>query len=150
MLQNDKLTIERELQSVKAPGCQETVMKLRDSMSRVDQEIKSLRANMSSNISAVALESKFYEILARKDRSEAEAVVTPEPSTPVKQVAQAAVDKTPECMKKMDFDFTEYPSTPTLDQIGLSGKAMAVVGRGQDAFSTSVSDSEYDNSFFQK
>lgn len=149
MLQNDKLTLEREFKSVKAADCNEAVVKLHEAMSRVDQEVRALRANMTNNISAAALESKFYEILARKNRSDSPAV--PSPSTPVKQLeVEMKVSTTPEDLKRMEVDFIDYPSTPTLDQIGLSGKAMALVGRGQDAFSNSVSDSEYDNSFFQK
>lgn len=142
------MSIEREMKQAKAPECHEAVLKLHDAMSRVDQEVKALRANMSNNISAVALESKFYEILARKNRSES--MIVPHPSTPVKQYDAVVTAKTPEEAKKMDVDFVEYPSTPTLDQIGLSGRAMALVGRGQDDYSNSVSDSEFDASFFQK
>jgi hypothetical protein len=124
-------------------------LKLHEAMSRLDQEIRTLRANMNNNISASAIESKFYEILARKNRSDS--LVVPLPSTPVKLLGEEETSSTtPMEAKKMEIDFIEYPSTPTLDQIGLSGKAMALVGRGQEAFSNSVSDSEYDNSFFQK
>ncbi len=147
LVQTDKLTVERKLKPLKGPECHEAVLKLHEAMSRVDREIRALRANINNNISASALESKLYEILARKNRSDNH--LPNQPSTPLKSAVEP-VSRTPEEVKKMEVDFIEYPSTPTLDQIGLSGKAMALVGRGAEAFSNSVSDSEYENSFFQK
>lgn len=46
----------------------------------------------------------------------------------------------------------DFPSTPTLEQLGLSGPALSIVGGRRLGFdsSASISDTEFDNSFYQK
>lgn len=120
--------------------------KLSEAVGRLAGEIKSLRANITgATSSAAALDNKLMEILSR--RAHQDAIV--EPTTPPKQIVDVAAPTTPEPQSNnMDCDFEEYPTTPTLAQIGLSGKAMALVGRGAEI--SSYSDSEYDTSFYQK
>lgn len=120
--------------------------KLNEAVGRLEGEIKSLRANITgTTTSAAALDNKLLEILSRRVHQDAVA----EQTTPPKQIVDIAVPTTPEPQSNsINCDFEEYPATPTLAQIGLSGKTMALVGRGAEI--SSYSDSEYDTSFYQK
>lgn len=119
--------------------------KLNEAVSRLEVEIKSLGASITgATTSAASLDNKLFEILERKPRQE----ISAEPVTPPKQIDVAGPTTPEQQSNDMDCDFEEYPATPTLAQIGLSGKTMALVGRGVEI--SSYSDSEYDTSFYQK
>lgn len=125
--------------------CKDAMDKLHEAVSRLEVEIKSLGASITgATTSAASLDNKLFEILERKPRQETSA----EPVTPPKQIDVSGPTTPEQQSNDMDCDFEEYPATPTLAQIGLSGKTMALVGRGVEI--SSYSDSEYDTSFYQK
>ncbi len=113
----------------------DSICKLSEAIGRVDQEIQLLKIAFQESESIFAFKIRIQCALQRKEMKE---IGIPLSSTPVK----IAVIPEP---------FEDFPNSPTLEQLGLSGPTLSIVGRrtGFDS-SASVSDNEFDNSFYQK
>jgi hypothetical protein len=116
----------------------EAISKLAEAIDRVDQEMKILKSSLQSSEPISQLESRIKVALERKEEPvlvDADAIL----ATPLKNTT----------LKSFEDDF---PSTPTLEELGLSGPTLSIVGRRVGGFdsSASFSDIEFDNSFYQK
>lgn len=114
----------------------DSICKLSEAIGRVDQEIQSLKRAFQESESISALRTRIQCALQREEVKEIE---IPLSSTPIK-IVTAILEP-----------FEDFPNSPTLEQLGLSGPTLSIVGRrtGFDS-SASVSDNEFDNSFYQK
>ena len=116
----------------------EAMSKLAEAIDRVDQEMKLLKGALQSSEPISQLSLRIKSALERKGTPiETETSEKLSISTPLKSSSTA--------------NFEDFPSTPTLEQLGLSGPTLSIVGRraGFDS-SASISDNEFDNSFYQK
>ncbi len=116
----------------------EAMSKLAEAIDRVDQEMKLLKGALQSSEPISQLSLRIKSALERKGTPiETETSEKLSISTPLKSSSTA--------------NFEDFPSTPTIEQLGLSGPTLSIVGRraGFDS-SASISDNEFDNSFYQK
>lgn len=113
----------------------DSVSKLTEAIDRVDQEIKSLKKKFQETESISSLRSRIQAAFKREEIMDK--VVEIPVSTPLKIVVAEP--------------FEDFPNSPTLEQLGLSGPTLSIVGKrtGFDS-SASMSDGEFDNSFYQK
>lgn len=122
------------------PEVSESMSKLTDAIDRVDQEVKALKSALQGLESISALKSRIQAAFERKEENPVTTVEAPivEHSTPLK-------------IPSVIEPFEDFPNSPTLEQLGLSGPTLSIVGRraGYDS-SASMSDGEFDNSFYQK
>ena len=115
----------------------ESLTRLSEAVDRVEQEIKLLRGAIQTCDSISLLNSKLQAALNRREIPFESCKITT--CTPVKEKAI------------LPYTEEEFPTTPTLEQLGLSGPTLSIVGRRACVdSSTSISDNEFDNSFYQK
>lgn len=119
----------------------EAMSKLAEAIDRVDQEMKLLKGALQSSETISQLSFRIKNALERNSSPSIETETSEKLSisTPLKNNAIN------------NFEVEDFPSTPTLEQLGLSGPTLSIVGRraGFDS-SASISDGEFDNSFYQK
>lgn len=127
----------------------EAISKLAEAVERVDQEMKLLKSSLKSSETISQLKLRIQMALERK-----ETTVT------IKSIENGTLLSTPlKNTTLSNFEVEDFPTTPTLEQLGLSGPTLSIVGRrggggggvggGFDS-SASLSDGEFDNSFYQK
>ena len=117
----------------------EAISKLAEAVDRVDQEMKLLKNSLQSSESISQLKTRIQVALERKEpKILNENEIDEQLSTPLKNISTN------------NFEVEDFPSTPTLEQLGLSDPTLSIVGRrtGFDS-SASISDGEFDN-FYQK
>ena len=122
----------------------EAISKLAEAVERVDQEMKLLKSSLKSSETISQLKLRIQMALERK-----ETTVT------IKSIENGILLSTPlKNTTLSNFEVEDFPTTPTLEQLGLSGPTLSIVGRrgggGGGGFDSSLSDGEFDNSFYQK
>lgn len=112
--------------------------KLSEAVDRVEQEVRLLRGAINSFDSSSSVSAINDRLEAALNRKLTPQPLLPDPSTPTREISTCTFEE-------------EFPTTPTLEQLGLSGPTLSIVGRrvGYDS-STSLSDAEFDTSFYQK
>lgn len=118
----------------------EAISKLAEAVDRVDQEMKILKSSLQGSEPISHLKLKIQVALERKEAVTLKTIETGSLlSTPLKSTTLC------------NFEVEDFPTTPTLEGLGLSGRTLSIVGRrgGFDS-SASLSDGEFDNSFYQK
>ena len=114
--------------------------KLAESVDRINREMGQLKDALQLNDSISNMRQRIRTALQIEGASASTSSSVPVScSTPIKS-SQSSVDS-----------LEDFPNSPTLEQLGLSGPTLSIVGRrtGFDS-SASVSDTEFDNSFYQK
>lgn len=115
----------------------EAISKLAEAVDRVDQEMKLLKSSLQSSESISILKTRIQAAFERKEQIVDANLVL---STPLKNTTLNSFEE-------------DFPTTLTLEELGLSGPTLSIVGRrGVGGFdsSASLSDAEFDNSFYQK
>lgn len=114
----------------------EAISKLAEAIDRVDQEMKLLKSSLQSSESISNLKTRIQAAFERKEQTVDANLVL---STPLKNTTLNSFEE-------------DFPTTPTLEELGLSGPTLSIVGRRVGGFdsSASLSDAEFDNSFYQK
>ena len=118
-------------------GTVEAITKLTEAIDRVDQEMSMLKNSLMQSETISHLSSRIQAVFDRSRSVVTDANVIL--STPLKNT------------NLNNFE-DEFPSTPTLEELGLSGPTLSIVGRRIGGFdsSASFSDAEFENSFYQK
>lgn len=132
--------------------------KLTETIDLIDREIQSVKQVLQGGQSISQLKLRISKLIERTtacngntDKSEQEQ------SSQLSQLSQSSQLypglSTPQSKTVVvQHDHEDFPSTPTLEQLGLSGPALSIVGGRRLGFDSSVSnsDTEFDNSFYQK
>lgn len=112
--------------------------KLVEAVDRVDQEIKSLKSLLEGNECISSLRNRIQLTFERKE-------------VEIKEINNKCTTPTKISPRNSIVAIEDFPNSPTLEELGLSGHTLSIVGRrtGFDS-SASISDGEFDNSFYQK
>ena len=121
----------------------EAISKLAEAVERVDQEMKLLKSSLKSSETISQLKLRIQTALERKE------------TVTIKSIENGTLLSTPlKNTTLSNFEVEDFPTTPTLEQLGLSGPTLSIVGRrgggGGGGFDSSLSDGEFDNSYYQK
>lgn len=135
------------LRATVGTDCADAMARLTEAVGRIDGEVKQLKLAIDSAPPVSYLVSALETILSSST-----------PSAPMSAESEVSLSQTPETPSSAKSRISgnaedyAYPSTPTLDSLGLSGRTMALVGGtrdGESASSYSVSDMEYETSFMK-
>ena len=133
--------------------------KLTEAIDLIDREIQSIKQVLKGDDNSVSkLKLRVTKIMERKLGGNEDNISMTEQEQPSSQLSQSDVFSsqglsTPQSKSSGANALNEdFPSSPTLEQLGLSGPALSIVGGRRLGFDSSVSNSdvEYDNSFYQK
>jgi hypothetical protein len=139
-----------ELRGEAGLECAEAMGRLGDAIERIEAEIRVLKgsiedalpraSSLQAQLEALFVEGAGEAVLSLPKRSQSDvrdsSSIAEQPATPPHAMAASLPD--------------DFASTPTLEQLGLSGRTMALVGARSHldaAASCSVSDTEYESSF---
>lgn len=131
----------------------EAMSKLTEAIDLIDREIQSIKQVLQGGQSIPQLKLRISKLMERITVSNTE-MYEQEQSSQSSQLSQGL--STPQSktvgINVIQQDQEDFPSTPTLEQLGLSGPALSIVGGRRNGFDSSVSnsDNEFDNSFYQK
>lgn len=129
-------------------GKSETISKLSETISLIDTEIETIKQVLKGNQSVSQLKLRFSKLFERGKGDKS----SNEPDQ--ESISMSECFSTPQSKSSVNISQSQseedYPSTPTLEQLGLSGPTLSIVGGRRLGFdsSTSVSDNEFDNSFY--
>lgn len=127
-------------------------MKLTEAIDRVEREVQNFKGSIfSGGLKCSDFKDRLQKILDTATvSSEMESSSLIGLSSPISRKTESENDN-----NTMIIGEEEYPTTPTLDQLGLSGRTLSIVGRlgcvgsSFDSGSTTVSDGEFETSFYQ-
>lgn len=132
------------------------MIKLSEAVERVEHEINILKESLKGSFSVNLLKDRLQSVFERK---ETESVISTDNDDNEQENNSLSLSlslenvSTPNGKKNStnNFEF-EFVTTPTLEQLGLSGPTLSIVGAKRLGFesSASISDGEFDDSFYKK
>ena len=131
----------------------EDMIKLSGAVERVEQEINFLKENLKSKTSLNLLKDRLERIF-KTETSILHSIDADEQEKNSLSVTLSIENvSTPnsKVISNNNFEF-EFVTTPTLEQLGLSGPTLSIVGAKRTGFesSASMSDGEFDDLFYKK
>ena len=128
-----------------------TISKLTEAIDLINREIQSIKQVLQGNQSMLQIKTRFQNAIDRNN-SGTEDIEMCEPSSQCESLSQGLSTPQSKSLGTPVVLGDDFPSTPTLEQLGLSGPALSIVGGRRLGFdsSASISDAEFDTSFYQK
>lgn len=132
----------------------DSLFRLTEAIDLIDREIASIKQVLQGSLSVAQIKARFQNAMIAKTSDVEMSEQSSQSSLQSNQLSNQL--STPQSkaagMPLLGNEDEDFPSTPTLEQLGLSGPALSIVGGRRLGFdsSASISDTEFDNSFYQK
>lgn len=129
----------------------EDMIKLSEAVERVEQEINFLKENLKSDTCLNLLKDRLERIF-KTESVILHSIDDNEQENNLQSLSLSIENVSTPNGKIISNNNFEFVTTPTLEQLGLSGPTLSIVGAKRTGFesSASMSDGEFDDSFYKK